>query len=132
LRGDEEVVEGRLASFDLLVLKTSTSTSHFFFLVFSFSLQTRIPHTLQQIRALNSGTFGFVELCADRATGQQVAVKFIERGDKVSFEFFSSNEKEKNPEKKLKTFRNFQKKQNKTPLFRSPSTSSERSSTTAC
>jgi hypothetical protein len=37
-----------------------------------------------QIRALNSGTFGFVELCADRATGQQVAVKFIERGDKVS------------------------------------------------
>ena len=88
MRGDEEVVEGRLASFDLLVLKTSTSTSHFFFLVFSFSLQTRIPHTLQQIRALNSGTFGFVELCADRATGQQVAVKFIERGDKVRVEFF--------------------------------------------
>ncbi len=36
-----------------------------------------------QIRDLNSGTFGFVELALDKSTGQQVAVKFIERGDKV-------------------------------------------------
>lgn len=36
-----------------------------------------------QIRDLNSGTFGFVELALDKTTGQQVAVKFIERGDKV-------------------------------------------------
>ncbi len=39
--------------------------------------------TLAQIRDLNSGTFGFVELALDKTTGQQVAVKFIERGDKV-------------------------------------------------
>jgi serine/threonine protein kinase len=32
---------------------------------------------------LNSGTFGFVELALDKKTGQQVAVKFIERGEKV-------------------------------------------------
>ncbi|EIE22391.1 sulfur stress regulator [Coccomyxa subellipsoidea C-169] len=38
----------------------------------------------QKIRDLNSGTFGFVELALDKTTGQQVAVKFIERGDKVT------------------------------------------------
>ena len=36
-----------------------------------------------QIKDLNSGTFGFVELALDKSTGQQVAIKFIERGDKV-------------------------------------------------
>ena len=35
------------------------------------------------MRDLNSGTFGFVELAMDKTTGQQVAIKFIERGDKV-------------------------------------------------
>lgn len=35
------------------------------------------------VRDLNSGTFGFVELAMDKTTGQQVAIKFIERGDKV-------------------------------------------------
>lgn len=35
------------------------------------------------MRDLNSGTFGFVELALDKTTGQQVAIKFIERGDKV-------------------------------------------------
>ena len=35
------------------------------------------------MRDLNSGTFGFVELAMDKSTGQQVAIKFIERGDKV-------------------------------------------------
>jgi serine/threonine-protein kinase SRK2 len=38
----------------------------------------------QKIRNLNSGTFGFVELALDKTTGQQVAIKFIERGDKVT------------------------------------------------
>jgi len=36
-----------------------------------------------QIRDINSGTFGFVELALDRTTGQQVAIKFIDRGEKV-------------------------------------------------
>jgi len=38
------------------------------------------------VRDLNSGTFGFVELAMDKTTGQQVAIKFIERGDKVGFQ----------------------------------------------
>ena len=40
-------------------------------------------HIFLQIRDLNAGTFGFVELALDKSTGQQVAIKFIERGDKV-------------------------------------------------
>ena len=36
-----------------------------------------------QIRDINSGTFGFVELALDKTTGQQVAIKFIDRGEKV-------------------------------------------------
>jgi serine/threonine protein kinase len=36
-----------------------------------------------QIKDLNSGTFGFVQLALDRTTGRNVAIKFIERGDKV-------------------------------------------------
>ena len=45
--------------------------------------------TRTQIRDLNSGTFGFVELALDKTTGQQVAIKFIERGDKVHTPFLS-------------------------------------------
>ncbi|KAL0053253.1 hypothetical protein WJX82_003327 [Trebouxia sp. C0006] len=37
-----------------------------------------------KIRDLNAGTFGFVELALDKSTGQQVAIKFIERGDKIT------------------------------------------------
>ena len=37
-----------------------------------------------QIKDLNSGTFGFVQLALDKTTGRNVAIKFIERGDKVS------------------------------------------------
>lgn len=37
-----------------------------------------------QIKDLNSGTFGFVQLALDRTTGRQCAIKFIERGDKAS------------------------------------------------
>ena len=36
-----------------------------------------------QVKSLNSGTFGFVELALDKLTGQQLAIKFIERGEKV-------------------------------------------------
>lgn len=36
-----------------------------------------------QIRDLNSGTFGFVQLALDKTTGRQCAIKFIERGEKV-------------------------------------------------
>jgi serine/threonine-protein kinase SRK2 len=36
-----------------------------------------------QLKDLNSGTFGFVQLALDKTTGRQVAIKFIERGDKV-------------------------------------------------
>ena len=36
-----------------------------------------------QVRDLNKGTFGFVQLAVDTQTGQRVAIKFIERGDKV-------------------------------------------------
>lgn len=52
---------------------------------FAWSLVTGKGLLLLQIRDLNSGTFGFVELAYDKVTGQQVAVKFIERGDKVRF-----------------------------------------------
>jgi len=38
-----------------------------------------------QIRDLNSGTFGFVQLARDKQTGELIACKFIERGDKVRF-----------------------------------------------
>lgn len=40
-------------------------------------------HSLQ-IRDLNSGTFGFVQLARDKTSGELIAVKFIERGEKVS------------------------------------------------
>ncbi|KAL4521907.1 hypothetical protein Ndes2437B_g07672 [Nannochloris sp. 'desiccata'] len=38
----------------------------------------------QKLKDLNSGTFGFVQLALDKTTGRQVAIKFIERGDKVT------------------------------------------------
>ena len=36
-----------------------------------------------QIKDLNSGTFGFVQLARDKQTGEVWALKFIERGEKV-------------------------------------------------
>jgi len=36
-----------------------------------------------QIRDIGSGNFGVAKLMRDRKTGEQVAVKFIERGEKV-------------------------------------------------
>jgi serine/threonine-protein kinase SRK2 len=38
----------------------------------------------QWLEDLSRGTFGFVQLAYDRVTRQQVAIKFIERGDKVT------------------------------------------------
>lgn len=37
-----------------------------------------------QIKNLNSGTFGFVRLALDLNTGRHVAIKFLERGDRVT------------------------------------------------
>ena len=41
-------------------------------------------HVSVQVADLNRGAFGFVQLAKDVTTGEQVAIKFIERGDKVS------------------------------------------------
>lgn len=38
---------------------------------------------LLQVRDIGSGNFGVAKLMKDKKTGQMVAVKFIERGDKV-------------------------------------------------
>lgn len=38
---------------------------------------------MPQVKDLNKGTFGFVQLARVKATGELVAVKFIERGDRV-------------------------------------------------
>ena len=40
-------------------------------------------HAAMQLRDLNKGTFGFVQLALDTESNTQVAIKFIERGDKV-------------------------------------------------
>ncbi|CAL5221600.1 g3820 [Coccomyxa viridis] len=37
-----------------------------------------------KVADLNRGAFGFVQLAKDVTTGEQVAIKFIERGDKIS------------------------------------------------
>ncbi|KAL6750394.1 Snf1-like ser/thr protein kinase [Haematococcus lacustris] len=38
----------------------------------------------EKIQDLSSGSFGFVQLARNKATGEQVAIKFIERGDRVN------------------------------------------------
>ncbi|GAX81597.1 hypothetical protein CEUSTIGMA_g9025.t1 [Chlamydomonas eustigma] len=40
--------------------------------------------TYEKIKDLNSGTFGFVQLCRNKITKEQCAIKFIERGDKIT------------------------------------------------
>ena len=42
-----------------------------------------------QVADLNRGAFGFVQLAKDMETGEQVAIKFIERGDKVLWPLFA-------------------------------------------
>ena len=41
------------------------------------------PCSVMQVKDLNAGTFGFVQLARDIRTQEEVAVKFIERGDAV-------------------------------------------------
>uniref|UniRef100_A0A7S0WYC6 Protein kinase domain-containing protein n=1 Tax=Chlamydomonas leiostraca TaxID=1034604 RepID=A0A7S0WYC6_9CHLO len=38
----------------------------------------------ERIQDLSSGSFGFVQLARNKQTGEQVAIKFIERGDRVN------------------------------------------------
>lgn len=38
----------------------------------------------EKIQDLNAGAFGFVQLCRNKQTSEQVAIKFIERGDRVN------------------------------------------------
>ena len=41
-------------------------------------------HKYQCVSKLNSGTFGFVKLAIDMTNGKQCAIKFLDRGEKVS------------------------------------------------
>ena len=41
------------------------------------------PACSGQVKELGSGNFGVAKLMKDRSTGELVAVKFIERGEKV-------------------------------------------------
>lgn len=53
----------------------------------SFARETAAPSLAVgclQVADLNRGAFGFVQLAKDLTTGEQVAIKFIERGDKVT------------------------------------------------
>ena len=47
-------------------------------------MHTRIFVRRVQIRDLDKGTFGFVQLAVDLTTGDQVAIKFIERSQEVN------------------------------------------------
>lgn len=38
----------------------------------------------EKIRDLNAGAFGFVHLARDKETGEKVAIKFMERGHKIT------------------------------------------------
>jgi hypothetical protein len=42
---------------------------------------------LLQIRDLNRGSFGFVQLARAMDTGKEVAIKFIDRGSQVLFRY---------------------------------------------
>ena len=46
---------------------------------------SRVPRS--QIRDLDKGTFGFVQQAVDLTTGEQVAIKFIERSQEVRKSF---------------------------------------------
>jgi len=43
------------------------------------------PFRGPQVRDIGSGNFGVAKLMKDKQSGSQVAVKFIERGEKVRF-----------------------------------------------
>lgn len=49
-----------------------------------FSASAVLQHGLKvQVKDVNAGTFGFVQLAEDIRTGEEVAVKFMERGEGV-------------------------------------------------
>ena len=49
------------------------------------AVQTLVgKHRYQVVSKLNSGTFGFVRLAVDVTNGKQCAIKFLDRGEKVS------------------------------------------------
>lgn len=58
------------------------------FVVYIKTTSKTVP-ALVQVRDIGSGNFGVAKLMKDKQTGQLVAVKFIERGDKVSAHSFS-------------------------------------------
>ena len=47
------------------------------------------PSRYRKIKDINSGSYGPVQLCHDNRTNEQVAVKFIERGEKVLYRCIS-------------------------------------------
>ena len=57
------------------VLQVECLTQKFISLYFCFS----------QVRDIGSGNFGVAKLMKDKQSGQLVAIKFIERGEKVRF-----------------------------------------------
>lgn len=38
----------------------------------------------EKIKDINAGAFGFVQLCRDKETGEKLAIKFMERGHKIT------------------------------------------------
>ena len=38
----------------------------------------------EKIKDLNAGAFGFVQLAREKETGERVAIKFMERGHKIT------------------------------------------------
>ena len=38
----------------------------------------------EKIKDLNAGAFGFVQLAKEKETGERVAIKFMERGHKIT------------------------------------------------
>lgn len=38
----------------------------------------------EKIQDLSSGSFGFVHLCRNKQSGDTVAIKFMERGDRIN------------------------------------------------
>jgi hypothetical protein len=78
----------KVSCMDLIVLTPGRVlfhlTFHYVFVVVGLSIDPFFYVKKLQVRDLNSGTFGVVQLALDKETGRQVAIKSIDRGDKVS------------------------------------------------
>lgn len=44
----------------------------------------KVHSKYKKVQDLSSGSFGFVQLCKHLQTGELVAIKFLERGDRVN------------------------------------------------